>query len=121
MDFLLTGFKHDKNVRVFEFNGVDTVGKVSCHYSVRTDLGSARKHGIALQDLPLLCRDFLGKRELGTETSLDFTDEELRDIAEERARARTALKARKPPARPVNQQLGGAWRTQPWVEHPEPQ
>ena len=87
MDFLLAGFRHDKNVRVFEFNGVDSVGKVSLHCSVRADLGVARKHGIALQDLPFLCRDLLGKRQPDDQSSVDFTEDDLRVIAEERSRA----------------------------------
>lgn len=61
MQYLLTGFTQDAGVRVFAFEGV-TADRVRTVYSVKADLALARKYGIRMQELPLLCRAVLERR-----------------------------------------------------------
>jgi hypothetical protein len=61
MQYILTGFTQDIGFRVFAFEGV-TDQWVRTAYSVKADLALARKHGIRVQELPLLCRGLLDRR-----------------------------------------------------------
>ena len=58
MPFILTGFVHETNVRVFRFEQVEK-GRERAEYTVRADLNLIRKYRIQMQDLPLLCRQVL--------------------------------------------------------------
>ncbi len=60
MQFVLTGFTHDKGFRVFTF---DRIGedRVRTKCTVRADLSLIRNYGIHIQELPLLCRGLLDR------------------------------------------------------------
>jgi hypothetical protein len=111
MTFVLTGFTQDMGFRVFAFEriGADRV-RTPC--TVKADLALLRSYGIQVQDLPLLCRGLLDRRDEGGEIgSLTFTEEDMRACANERAAARdkTASK-RRPPHRPPGEIQGAVWR-----------
>ena len=116
MQYILTGFTQDTGFRVFAFEGV-AVGQIRTVFTVRADLALSRRYGIAMQELPLLCRSLLDRQEEGsehdsvTEHALTFTEEEMRACADKRSadRALAALK-RKAPRRPVVENAGAAWR-----------
>ena len=118
MQFILTGFTQDTGYRVFAFEGV-VVGQIRTVFTVRADLALSRRYGIAMQELPLLCRALLDRQEdeKGQEEdslakhALTFTEEEMRAWADKRAadRALAALK-KKAPRRPVVENAGAAWR-----------
>ena len=77
VQFIFTGFRQDAGVRVFAFEdtGKEKTGIV---YSVRADLGIARRYGIATQELPLLCRgvlERLGKTD--DHQVLNYTEDEM--------------------------------------------
>jgi hypothetical protein len=117
MQFILTGFTQDTGYRVFAFEGV-VVGQIRTVFTVRADLALSRRYGIAMQELPLLCRSLLDRQEdeKGQEDSLakhalTFSEEEMRAWADKRAadRALAALK-KKAPRRPVVENAGAAWR-----------
>jgi hypothetical protein len=61
MQYTLTGFTHDAGFRVFAFEGIGE-GRVRLPYSVKVDMALARKYGIGVQELPLLCREVLEQR-----------------------------------------------------------
>jgi len=63
MQFILTGFTHDVNFRVFAFECVGK-DKVGTDFTVRADLLLARKYGIRIQELPLLCREILERQDV---------------------------------------------------------
>jgi len=114
MQFVLTGFTHDKGLRVFTFErmGEDRV-RTQC--IVKADLALTRRYGIQIQELPLLCRGLLERREEGEDLSaaLTFTEEEIRAYSNERAAAKAlAASKKKPPHRPASENLGAAWRGQ---------
>ena len=59
--FILNGFTHDKGFRQFAFEGIEE-DRDRTQFTVRADLTLARAYGIHIQDLPLLCREFLERR-----------------------------------------------------------
>ena len=58
MPFILTGFVHETNVRIYRFEQVEK-GRERAQYTVRADLNLIRKYRIQMQELPLLCRQVL--------------------------------------------------------------
>ena len=95
MQFILTGFTQETGFRVFAFEGV-VVGQIRTVFTVRADLALSRRYGIAMQELPLLCRSLLDRQEEdghNTDESgehdslakhaLTFSEEEMR-VGEER-------------------------------------
>ena len=123
MQFILTGFTQETGFRVFAFEGV-VVGQIRTVFTVRADLALSRRYGIAMQDLPLLCRSLLdrqdesgpreaesGERDSLPKHALTFSEDEMRAWADKRAadRALAALK-KKTPRRPVVENAGAAWR-----------
>ncbi|HVN05655.1 MAG TPA: hypothetical protein VMT86_14625 [Bryobacteraceae bacterium] len=112
MQLILSGFKQDQGDRVFEFERV-TEDRARTTFTVRADLASARRYGIPMQELPLLCLSLLERKAGNAEThNLTFTEEEMRACAEERAAAKEeAAKRRKTPRRTAAASYGAAWRT----------
>jgi hypothetical protein len=121
MQFILTGFTQDTGFRVFAFEGV-AVGQIRTVFTVKADLALSRRYGIAMQELPLLCRSLLDRQDETSENdesdklasdkhALTFSEEEMRACADKRAadRALAALK-RKTPRRPIVENVGAAWR-----------
>jgi hypothetical protein len=116
MQFILTGFTQETGFRVFAFEGV-VVGQIRTVFTVRADLALSRRYGIAMQELPLLCRSLLDRQDEGgendslTKHALTFSEDEMRAWADKRAadRALAALK-KKTPRRPVVENAGAAWR-----------
>lgn len=111
MQFLLTGFTHEKGFRVFTFEGISSE-RIRVAFTVRADLALSRRYGIRLQDLPLICRSLLEDIGEGEqEHVLTFTEEAMRvrasKIAASQALARVA---RKPPRKRITENNGIAWR-----------
>ena len=111
MQFVLTTFTQDMGFRVFAFEGVDA-DRIRTNYLVRVDLALIRTYGIRMQELPLLCRSLLERRDAASETrTLIFTEAEMGIYAKDCAAAReAAAQKRKPPRRPPSENTGSAWR-----------
>jgi hypothetical protein len=111
VQFILTGFTQDLGCRVFAFEGI-APDRIRTPFTVRADLALSRRYGIQIQELPLLCRSLLDRRDEANETqTLIFTEEEMRTWATARAAAKDeAAHRRKPPRRPSTESLGAAWR-----------
>jgi hypothetical protein len=111
MRFILAGFTQDLGFRVFAFarTGDDAAGS---EYTVRADLGLIRRYDIRVQELPLLCRGLLERREPADETrSVVLTEEEMSLYAKTCSAARlAAAQKRKPSRRPPTENTGAAWR-----------
>ncbi|HUO29353.1 MAG TPA: hypothetical protein VMU80_09060 [Bryobacteraceae bacterium] len=112
MQFTLTGFRQDQGDRVFEFERV-TEDRARTAFTVHADLALARRYGIPMQELPLLCISLLERSAANAEThDLTFTEEDMRTCANERAAAKEeAAKRRKTPRRAAAASFGAAWRT----------
>ena len=108
VQYILTGFSHDMGYRVFSFETIDDHGRKA--YRVRADLALARKHGIAVQELPLLCRALLERRKEGeSQRAYTFEEADMREYEDLRAaRIAEAQKRRTPPRRPAVQTSGQA-------------
>ena len=77
MHYILTGFTHSTGFRVFSFDGI-AADRVRTTYSVRADLTLARKHGIRVQELPLLCHGILERRSKDDEQrAFTFTEDDM--------------------------------------------
>ena len=110
MQYMLTGFTHDKVFRVFEFEGVAD-DRVRTQYTVRVDLTLMRKYGIRVQELPLLCRGVLDKRdETVVQKSFTYAESDMTVHADASAARTAAIQKRKVPRRPSGENLGAAWR-----------
>ncbi|MBZ5606171.1 MAG: hypothetical protein LAO79_28095 [Acidobacteriia bacterium] len=95
--FILTGFNHDLGFRVFEFDYREK-GRTVTQHTVRADLLLVRKHGIHIQDLPLLCRKVLDDCEDQDRTgSMTLSEAAMVACAEQAAARHQAGKRRKPP------------------------
>jgi hypothetical protein len=77
MQFILTGFTQDMGFRVFAFERMGE-DRIRTKYAVRADLALIQRYGIRLQELPLLCRRLLERRDNGEkEGTLTFTEDEM--------------------------------------------
>jgi len=114
MQFILTGFTHHTVFRVFAFERIGE-DRVRTKCTVKADLGLIKTYGIHIQDLPLLCRGLLDRTDEVNQTpGLTFTETEMQACATERAATRAAAVQRKrPPHKPVGENVGAAWRGQP--------
>ncbi|HTW64884.1 MAG TPA: hypothetical protein VME17_09730 [Bryobacteraceae bacterium] len=111
MQYILTGFTHERGFRVFAFEGV-AVGVLRVEFTVRADLDLSRRYGIRLQDLPLICRGILERRTDAEEQhALTFTEDAMRVHANNSAAARDEAAHKKPARRPVPAN-GAAWGSQ---------
>ena len=98
MQYVLTGFTSDMEFRVFAFDAVGD-DRVRREYSVRADLTLARKYGITLQELPLLCRGILEQRVFGShhQSTFTYTEDEMCIHADARTVAVEKLRAARKP------------------------
>jgi len=111
MDFTLTGFRQDREIRHFRFQATDD-DRMRREFTVDADVGLLRKYGIALQELPLLCRRLLEKNPLSRETQVvTFSEDLMREHAEHcESLRRAAIEKRKSYRRPRSNRLGQGWR-----------
>ncbi len=77
VQYVLAGFTQDTGFRVFTFECVaDDWARTA--FSVSADLALARKHGIRMQELPLLCRGVLERRSEGDDQrAFTFTEGDM--------------------------------------------
>jgi hypothetical protein len=96
---------------VFAFEGV-AVDRIRTSFTVRADMALIRRYGIQIQELPLLCRSVLERRDEANESqTFTFTEEEMRTWAAARAAAKDeAAQKRRPPRRHSTDNLGAALR-----------
>ncbi len=112
MQFIITGFIQDMGFRVFAFEHIGD-DRTRTKYTVRADLALIRGYGIRVQELPLLCRGLLERRDNGDERrTLTFTEDEMCLYAKDCEAARdAAAQKKKLPRRPPSKNVGAAWRT----------
>jgi len=89
MKFVLAGFRQTENVRLYSFQGIGDDRRTRTEFSVGVDLSLLHKHGIPLQEAPLMCSLLLTSR-AGNEQirSFTFPEDDIRAHAEQRARER---------------------------------
>ena len=110
MHFVLKGFSQVSELRVFAFEGISADWSRT-GFTVGTNLGLTRRYGIRLQELPLLCRAVLERRQDGDEQrAFTFTEEDMRLYADATAAREAAAKQRKPPRPPAANREGANWQ-----------
>ncbi|MBZ5579555.1 MAG: hypothetical protein LAP40_23590 [Acidobacteriia bacterium] len=111
MDFTLTGFLQDREIRHYTFQGTEE-DRTRRQFTVDADLGLLRKYGIALQELPLLCRRLLERNAPSREVKVvTFSEDLMREHADECAALRRAAQEKKKTyRRPKSNRLGQGWR-----------
>ena len=111
MQYILTGFTHDMGFRVFAFEGIGE-DRARTEYSVKADLSLIRRYGIRVQELPLLCRGVVERREESQEQrAFTYTEADMCLYASAcTARNEAALKKKWAARRPPNENTGAAWR-----------
>ena len=98
--FALAGFTQDAEFRVFNFELVGE-DRSRIPFAVRADLALSRKHGIRVQELPLLCRKLLEQRDEGEKDPVvTFTEAEMRSHADRATAERDASQKKKLMQRP---------------------
>lgn len=94
-DFMLTGFHQLQGIRYYVYHGHHDDGSLS-EFTVDADVRLLRKHGIALQELPLLCRRLLEKQNPETSPkAVTFTEELMKEQADQRAALKQAAQQKK--------------------------
>ena len=108
MQYVLTGFTHDMGFRLFAFEGIGQ-DRVRTPYSVKADLALTRRYGIRMQELPLLCRAILERRDEGEQQrTFIYTEADMCAQADVRAQDAAASKRKTP--RPPSENVGAASR-----------
>lgn len=101
MQFILTGFSEVAGFRIFAFEGI-AADRTRAAFTVQTNLALTRRYGIRLQELPLLCRAVLERREGEKQRAFTFTEGDMRLHADGvRAREEAARQRKSPGRRPV--------------------
>jgi hypothetical protein len=113
MEFTMTGFSEESGIRRFKFKG-SLANRTFQEFAVDTDVAMARKYGIGLQELPLLCRRLLEKGAENPEVhTIVFSEDLMRAHSDECvATQRAAQERRKAHKRPNPSRLGEHWRGQ---------
>lgn len=98
MKFALTNFTQDGHTRQYMFQGIAPGGKRT-EWQVGVDLNELHKHGIPLQEAPLLCSLLLSTQSGQDENRrLMISERELQVRAEQRASERTEAQNKRKPA-----------------------
>jgi len=110
MEFMITGFRQKDGIRRLLFTG--SLAGMSREFGVDADVALLRRYGIALQELPLLCRRLLENDALRQDAHvLTFSEDLMREHAEHRATIqRAAEERRKNHRRPLSRPVGQHWR-----------
>ena|SRR5215469_1331892 len=112
MQFMLKGFTQTSTFRVFEFDCIG-LSKPRSQFTVRADLNLVRRHGIRVQELPLLCRSVLETRDAAEEAcAFTFTEEKMIAYAKDVAAKQLAAQKKKPSAKSMDENVEAAWRGQ---------
>jgi hypothetical protein len=110
MEYVLTGFSQDENIRLFAFDRVDGARNRK-KFTVRVDVSLIHKYAISLQELPLLCRNLLDEEALdGVNRQLTFTEQDMAGCADRCTAAQKALEQRKVHRKSRSNRVGEAWR-----------
>ncbi len=111
MQYNLTGFTHDSGFRVFAFEGVEK-DRDRSEYLVRAEFALVLRYGIRVQELPLLCRGILERRDVEDEQhTFTYAESDMCLYASACAARRAEALAKKEHRRPVGETSGDSWRS----------
>lgn len=94
-EFTLTGFRQTNGIRYYVYQGHHCDGRAS-EFTVDAEVRLLQKHGIGLQELPLLCRRLLEKQNPDVSLrAVTFTEDLMKDHADQRAALKQAAQNKK--------------------------
>jgi len=94
-DFILTGFRQTNGIRYYVYQGHHDDGS-SSEFTVDAEVRLLQKHGIGLQELPLLCRRLLEKQNPDVSLrAVTFTEDLMKEQADQRAALKKAAQDKK--------------------------
>jgi hypothetical protein len=98
VEFVLNRFSQEENIRTYLFQGIADDRKTRTEFSVAVDLTLLHKHGIPLQEVPLLCCILLASDSQGEQFSnLTFTEGDMLVHAAQREREQAEAKMKRKP------------------------
>jgi hypothetical protein len=114
MHFVLTGFRQSDHTRRYYFDAIEKEHERQ-QVTVSADVDLARRYGISLQELPLLCLRLLeGHRNAA---SISFAEPEMVRWAADKRAARAEVENRPARRRPISSSVAGqAWRSLPFTQ-----
>ena len=113
MEYVLTGFEQNQNIRLYAFDGIDGV-RTRTRFTVSVDISLIRKYAISLQELPLLCRHLLeGQAAASPDRKFTYSEADMVGFTNRRAAAQQAAEERKVHRKPPSSRVGEAWRHSP--------
>ena len=93
--FILSRFHQQDGIRHYIFERPNDSG-TSTEFTVDADVRLLRKYGIVLQELPLICRHLLEKRNVGSPArAVTFSEELMKERADHRAALKQAAEEKK--------------------------
>jgi hypothetical protein len=99
VEFVLNCFSQDENIRTYIFQGIANDRQTRTEFSVAVDLTLLHKHGIPLQEVPLLCCLLLASDAQDEQFStLTFTERDMLLHAARREREQAEAKMKRKPA-----------------------
>jgi hypothetical protein len=110
MEYVLTGFQQDNNIRRYAFLGI-AGDRTRTEFTVNVDLTLIRRYEISVQELPLLCRHLLEGQIVEPHRNVTFTEDDMRGHANIRAADKLAAEQKKVHRRPPSGRVGEAWRS----------
>ena len=99
----------DMGFRIFAFECVGE-DRIRTQFRVRADMALIRNYGIRIQELPLLCRGVLERREEESAVrAFTYTEADM-SLHADGCATREAAQKRKTPRKPPSENVGAAWR-----------
>ena len=94
-NFILTGFRQTNGIRYYMYQAQHDDGS-SSEITVDAEMRLLLKHGIGLQELPLLCRRLLEVQDQHASLrAVTFTEDLMKEQADQRAALKQAAQAKK--------------------------
>lgn len=110
MDFQFIGFTNQGENREFAFDRVAD-DRSKTRFKVIVSMGLGRQYQIPVQDFPLLCRRLLEKLENGADArTVQFTEQEMRRLADAKVETQKLNANRRPPRRPRVAVAASPWQ-----------
>jgi len=120
MKYVLNGFTTEREFRVFAFDCIAD-DRARTQYTVRANLLLTRKYGIRVQELPLLCRGILERRNEGEDQrTFTYTEAEMCAFCAAAQAAVDAAARKRKARRALTENTGAAWRGQRFEARPAP-
>ena len=113
MDFVFSGFNQQDTIRKYTFQRIAS-DRSRTSFTVTADLALLKKHAIAVQELPLLCRRLLESQSEDEQSrAFTFTEQDMLTFVGKRTAERELASQRRVHRRAPSARVGQAWKASP--------